>query len=63
VRPHDLPGGVAGGGDDDGDLAQVEEHEGPVAAREAAQGAVRERAEEVVEAADDGEPPGARREP
>jgi hypothetical protein len=63
VRLHDLPGSLGGGGDDDWVGAEVEEHERAVAPRQVLQGAVREAADEMVEAADDGQLPWAWREP
>ncbi|BAS98817.1 Os06g0642250 [Oryza sativa Japonica Group] len=43
VRLHDVARGVRGGGDDDGELAEPEQHEWAVAPRNVAHGAVRER--------------------
>lgn len=60
-RPHHLRGRLRGGDDDGGHLAEPEHHQRAVPARQAEQRAVRRgRADEVVEAADDGEVPWAR---
>lgn len=58
-----LARGLRGGGDDDAELAEAEQHERAVAAGEVAHRAVRERARDVVEVADDRERPRRRREP
>jgi hypothetical protein len=63
MRLHDLPGSLGGGGDDDRVGAEVEEHERAMAPRQVLQGAVREAADQMVEAADDGQLPRAWREP
>ncbi|BAS99080.1 Os06g0671375 [Oryza sativa Japonica Group] len=68
VRPQDLPGGVPRRGHHDGELAEAEVHDAAAAAappREVGQRAVhRLRVHgEVVQAADDGEPPWPRRQP
>jgi hypothetical protein len=53
VGLHDLARGVRGRGDHSVELAEPEHHERAVAPREVAQRAVRERAGEVVQVADD----------
>ena len=63
VGPHHLRGRLRGGDDDGGHLAEPEQHQRAVPARQAEQRAVRGRAGEVVEAADDGEVPRPRGEP
>ena len=52
---HDLTSRVGGGGHEGGDLAEVEEHQGPMAASQGLECAVRE-ATNLVEVAEDGEP-------
>ncbi|KAJ1270635.1 hypothetical protein BS78_06G067800 [Paspalum vaginatum] len=67
VCPHDLPGRVPGRGHDEPHLAELEVHEWrAVPPREVRHGPVREPAaeeQEVVEAADDRQPPRARGQP
>jgi hypothetical protein len=63
VGPHDLARRGGGRGHHDGHLAEPEQHERAVAPGQVPHGAVRERAGEVVQVADDGERPRARREP
>ncbi|BAS77341.1 Os02g0184800, partial [Oryza sativa Japonica Group] len=66
VRLGDLPGSVGGRGDDDAKLAEPERHERRVVpARQVGHGAVDERAahRDLVEVADDRQPPRPRRKP
>lgn len=61
VGLHDLGGGPNGGDDEGGDMAELEEDDGAVSLGHGREGLVQQRAEEVVQATDDGEVERARR--
>jgi hypothetical protein len=61
VGLHDLPRGLGRGGHNDGELTHAEQHKWAVPEGEVPHGAVRERADEVMQAADDRQLPWPRR--
>jgi hypothetical protein len=63
VRLHHLAGALSGRHHHHGHLADPEQHDGPVAARQVPHGTVRELTRDVEQAADEGQLPRARWQP